>query len=70
MMSEVKVVYETASPRYVVEHFYSSNQWQADGGMWEADRGFESLESAKEYADEQQLIFPDSKFRVADNEAW
>lgn len=68
MGQEVSVVYETASPRYVVEHFYSSNQWQADGGTWEADRGFESLESAKEYADEQQAIFPDARFRVVDTQ--
>lgn len=65
----MRVVYRTSSPRYVVEHFYS-NQWQADGGTWEAGMGFASLDDAKGYADEQQATFPDARFRVVDNEAW
>jgi len=63
----VNVVYRTSSPRYVVERFYG-NQWQADGGTWEADKGFASLENAKEYADEQQALFPEAQFRVVDTQ--
>lgn len=66
-MGEVNVVYRTTSPRYVVERFYS-NQWQADGGVWEADKGFVDLDDAKQYADEQQSIFPDSEFRIVDTQ--
>lgn len=67
-MSEANVIYETTSPRYAVEHFYG-NKWRADGGTWEADRGFVDLDDARKYADDQQLIFPDARFRVVDNEA-
>lgn len=68
MGEEVNMVYEPVKPRYVVEHFYSSNQWQVDGGMWEVGRGFASLDDAIEYAEEQQAISPDAKFRVVDTQ--
>lgn len=67
-MSEVNVVYETTSPRYVVECFYR-NLGNPGGGMWEADKGFASLDDAKGYADEQQATFLNAKFRVVDNVA-
>ena len=65
MMSEVNVVYRTRWPRYVVEHLLRDG-W--DAGVWEAERGFASLENAKEYADEQQARFPDAQFRVVDTQ--
>lgn len=37
--------------------------------MWVAEKGFVNLDDAKEYADDQQAIFLDAKFRVVDNEA-
>lgn len=67
MGQDVNVVYRTTIPRYVVERFYG-NRWEADGGTWEAEKGFVSLDNAKEYADEQQAIFPDSEFRVVDTQ--
>ncbi len=66
------VVYETVKPRYMVER--NDNQYnyytqEAYWGRWEADKGFAGLDDAREYADDQQAIFPDAKFRVVDNEA-
>jgi hypothetical protein len=65
MGQEVKVVYRTTSPRYVVERLWSDG-WGAD--IWEADKGFVDLDDAKKYADEQQAIFPDGEFRVVDTQ--
>lgn len=66
METSENVVYETVRPRYAVERLWSVG-WDADA--WVADRGFVDLDDAKEYADEQQAIFPDAKFHVVDNEA-
>lgn len=66
MGQEVNVVYETSSPRYVVERLWRDG-WAGDA--WVAYTGFADLDDAKKYADEQQLIFPDARFRVVDNEA-
>ena len=63
--SEVNVVYRTSKPRYVVERLWRDG-WGAY--TWEAAKGFVSLENAKEYADEQQAIFPEARFRVVDTQ--
>ncbi len=64
-MTEVNVVYRTSKPRYMVESLWSGG-WEVG---WAAEKGFASLDDAREYADDQQAIFPDAKFRVVDNEA-
>lgn len=71
-MSEANVVYEATRPRYTVERslgMYSVYTRETLWGRWEADRAFHDPTEAGFYADEQQLIFPDAKFRVVDNEA-
>jgi hypothetical protein len=70
-MSEVNVVYRTSAPRFVAEMYvldyynpYNDTQY----GDWDQLRGFESLENAKGYADEQQRDNPSMQFRVVDTQ--
>lgn len=63
-MTEVNVVYRTSKPRYMVEGLWSGGREVG----WAADRGFASLDDARKYADKQQAVFPDAKFRVVDTQ--
>ena len=68
MGQDVNVAYRTSKPRYVVQREYVYGTGCRVESEWSAVKSFRSLENAKEYADEQQSIFPDAQFRVVDTQ--